>query len=345
MASRAIDTLRHIARRFPTSVQPQMAFAYGSGVFQQTDHAPMTSNMIDMCFVIDSSDVVSWHAENLELNGNDYSFLKYLGPQRIGAIQESSFGAKVYFNTLVRTSDSYLIKYGVLSTEALITDLLDWSTLYVAGRLHKPVAYLKDATNEDVKSAIKINLENAVHTALLLLPEQFNEFQLFSTLTALSYTGDIRMGIAENDNKVANIVTANLEHFRDLYSAPLEQPHIKQYIDYDESSKLYVQDTNSNTLYHHLNYLPHDLISKIVNEYNKDGSHRDREEVMHILKEDFRLNQKVQRGLRGIIQESSWKQTAKGVLTAGAKKSLSYAGQKLAKKWKPGSKKKTAEAV
>ena len=47
----------------------------------------------------------------------------------------------------------------------------------------------KDATNEDVKSAIKINLENAVHTALLLLPEQFNEFQLFSTLTALSYTG------------------------------------------------------------------------------------------------------------------------------------------------------------
>ena len=82
------------------------------------------------------------------------------------------------------------------------------------------------------------------------------------------------MGIAENDNKVANIVTANLEHFRELYASPLEQPHIKQYIDYDESSKLYVQDTNSNTLYHHLNYLPHDLISKIVNEYNKGMAHR-----------------------------------------------------------------------
>ena len=66
-----------------------------------------------------------------------------------------------------------------------------------------------------------------------------------------------------------------------------------------------------------------------------DGSHRDREEVMHILKEDFRLNRKVMRGLREIIQESSWKQTAKGVLTAGAKKSVIYAGEKLKKKWKP----------
>ena len=53
----------------------------------------------------------------------------------------------------------------------------------------------KDATNEDVKSAIKINLENAVHTALLLLPEQFNELQLFTALTALSYTGTWRRQI------------------------------------------------------------------------------------------------------------------------------------------------------
>ena len=77
------------------------------------------------------------------------------------------------------------------------------------------------------------------------------------------------MGIAENDNKVANIVTSNLGRFRELYASSLLQPHIKQYIDYHESTKMYVQDTNSNTLYHHLNYLPHDLISKIVNEYNK----------------------------------------------------------------------------
>jgi len=344
MGSRAVETLRQIARRFPSTTPTEMSFAYGSGVFHQSGQAPITDNMIDLCLVVDAAAVPSWHEDNLRLNHDDYSFVRRFGPEKITALQETPFGAKVYFNTLVRTSESHLIKYGVISTEALITDLLDWTSLYFAGRLHKPVTYLKDATNEDLKSAVKVNLENAVHTALLLLPEQFNEFQLYSTLTGLSYTGDVRMGIAENDNKVVNIVSPNLEHFRSLYSSTFNQPHIQHYVNFEEKDGRYVQDTSSNTLYHHLNYLPHNLISKIVNEYNKDGSHRDREEVMHILKEDFRLNQKVLRGLKSIITESSWKQTAKSVLTAGPKKSLTYVGQKLAKKWKP-SKKKEIDAV
>ena len=95
MCSRALDSLRQISRRFPSMVEPEMTFAYGSGVFQQANHTKATSNMIDMCLVVDKARLVEWHAENLELNPLDYSAMKRLGPEKISALQESSFGAQV----------------------------------------------------------------------------------------------------------------------------------------------------------------------------------------------------------------------------------------------------------
>ena len=63
------------------------------------------------------------------------------------------------------------IKYGVVSTSALLRDLWNWDSFYVAGRLHKPVLFLvRDA---DIDRAAAANLDAALAAALLLLPARF----------------------------------------------------------------------------------------------------------------------------------------------------------------------------
>lgn len=88
------------------------------------------------------------------------------------------------------------IKYGVISTAKLVEDLSDWTTLYVSGRLHKPVQFLVDPSGQSeavMRCALQKNLLHALRVSALLLPERFDEAQLFSTIAGLSYTGDVRM--------------------------------------------------------------------------------------------------------------------------------------------------------
>lgn len=74
----------------------------------------------------------------------------------------------------------------------------------MAGRLHKPVRVLE--CQPGLHSALRSNLSAALTTALLLLPQHFSEEQLYLNLAAISYTGDFRMVVGEDKNKVANIV-------------------------------------------------------------------------------------------------------------------------------------------
>ena len=64
-----------------------------------------------------------------------------------------------------------LIKYGVVRLAALQADLLHWTSLYCAGRLHKPVATL--VQHPGVAAAQRENLLSALRVALLLLPPRF----------------------------------------------------------------------------------------------------------------------------------------------------------------------------
>jgi len=87
-----------------------LAFAYGSGVFQQAGYeSPTTPGsslpldnyshlpMLDLVFAV--KDPLRWHEENLARNANHYSFLRFFGPATIAQIQGKLF---LYHNTAER---------------------------------------------------------------------------------------------------------------------------------------------------------------------------------------------------------------------------------------------------
>lgn len=69
-------------------------------------------------------------------------------------------------------SRAQVIKYGVVGADVLLRDLHAWDTLYIAGRLHKPVLHLiRDA---ELAAAAEANLAAALAAGLLLLPGRFS---------------------------------------------------------------------------------------------------------------------------------------------------------------------------
>lgn len=226
--------MRQILWRFRAPIR--YAFAYGSGVFGQKDSAPTSTDLsphpnppkaveewqksgakiIDFIFGV--SHTQHWHSLNLTDHPDHYSALRLL-PNASAAISwvQDSTGAGVYFNPYI-TVNGIMIKYGVVNLDTLSKDLSEWSTLYLAGRLQKPVKILRD--DPRVRLANQVNLISALRTALLMLPPDFTERQLYERIAALSYMGDPRMNTlfaGENPNKVSNIVGAQLPGFRQLY--------------------------------------------------------------------------------------------------------------------------------
>ncbi|KAK6320809.1 hypothetical protein J4Q44_G00077850 [Coregonus suidteri] len=318
---------RRILSQFPQDIS--LAFAYGSGVFKQngTSQGQMGKNMLDFVFTVD--DPVTWHTMNLMQNRRHYSVLKFLGPRKISRIQDEH-GAGVYYNTLVPV-DGRIIKYGVISTDSLIDDLLHWKTMYIAGRLHKPVKILVQGENGKMRGALVGNLKSAVTASFLMLPESFSEEDLFLQIAGLSYAGDFRMVIGEDRSKVANIVKENVQQFRILYNSILQE--CPQVVYKPQQGKLEV-DKSPEGQFVQLMALPRTLQQRITQLVDPPGKNRDVEEILLQVAQDPDCGSVVQQGISSIVKSSSITQTAKGIATAGLLKSVSYSSKKLQKMWK-----------
>ncbi|CZR62167.1 related to proline transport helper PTH1 C. albicans [Phialocephala subalpina] len=386
------EALRQILWQFRAPIR--YAFAYGSGVFPQSKpsaitpsgatsihpKAPLavqeaqngTPKMIDFIFGV--SYTQHWHSLNLHQHRDHYSALGSLGSGAVSAVQDK-WGAGVYFNPYV-TVNGTLIKYGVVNLDTLCTDLSEWTTLYLAGRLQKPVKILRD--DPRVRLANQVNLISALRTALLLLPPNFTELELYGTIASISYMGDPRMVLpTEDPSKVANIVGNNLHNFRRLYSPLIDNLPNVGFSDSKCSNPDWAEDPTANVRLvqdmdpvkrgNMVRRLPKAFRSKLYFQYQKkyqipqlefnkmleDSSDEDatsfkrregggfERRIASEPPEDLRAE------VRGVIKKTigwpSTSQSLKSGITAGFSRTLRYVGEKM-QKYRDGQR-KAAEAV
>ncbi|KAL3427525.1 hypothetical protein PVAG01_01034 [Phlyctema vagabunda] len=376
------EALRQVLWKFKAPIR--YAFAYGSGVFPQSKdvgasstsssrtsihkNAPPavqdaqggTPKMIDFIFGV--SYTQHWHSLNLAEHRDHYSSVGSLGSAAVSAVQDK-WGAGVYFHPYV-TVNGTLIKYGVVNLDTLCRDLSEWDTLYIAGRLHKPVKILRD--DPRVRLANQVNLISALRTALLLLGPEFTEQELYGTIANISYMGDPRMVLpTEDPSKVANIVGNNLPNFRQLYSPLIDNLPNVSFADAKCSTPDWTWDPTSNVRLQQdmdpvkrgnmVRRLPKAFRSKIYFRYQSkfEIPRLEFDQMMANTADENseRINRRVGGGferriasqppedlrkeVRGVIKQTigwpSTSQSLKGIVTGGFARTYRYMSEKMAK--------------
>lgn len=309
--------------------------------------------MID--FIMAVTHPQHWHSLNMAQHPKHYSLLsRLLGGIGIGLVQQR--GAKIWYNPYIKLEDE-LIKYGIIGVDDLCTDLLDWETLYVSGRMHKPVALI--TSDARVRLAQQVNLASALRTALLLLPREFSEVELYTRIASLSYTGDFRMSVpgGENSNKVRNIVLNQREEFRRLYAGLMRNLGTLSVEEVRGNRFKIVQDDSVSTRASYAARLPRCLRQKVQDFYTKQPhldpaflklslsktldtvprspSSIEREEKLNafwsaaVQRQDFA--EVLLRQIGETVKGPAWSQSIKGIYTAGFTRTLRYVGAKIRK--------------
>ncbi|KAJ7175870.1 mitochondrial matrix Mmp37-domain-containing protein [Mycena filopes] len=309
--------LESIVEQFDAPIR--YAFAYGSGVFEQ-DGYPLKdgaadSPMLDFMFAV--THPAHFHSINMQQHPSHYTLhARVLGSSYVSNVQE--IGPGVWFNAFIPMA-GVTIKYGVTTVDNMCSDLLNWRSLYLAGRMHKPLRIIKDDAR--VRLTQQVNLTSAT--------------QLFERIAGISYLGDPRMLLpAENRGKVSNIVRNQGPQFKELYHrlvVGLPGVHWPTYMGTIQ------QDTSPHARAAHLRKLPANLLSGVRNSYDRSAAappyEADESAYWVRLAGDEQLPATLGNELRRIVRYPATVQSLKGIVSAGVGKSTRYGAAKIGKWW------------
>ena len=349
------DELYSILSQFPSTTSH--AFAYGSGVFEQkisdddkvssSSSSSSSDNMMDFIFITPNAEL--WHRECMIQRPKDYSLMAHwIGSKYVAKI--GKMGAGLYFNPLViihipesSVGDpshaldrehiimkKCIIKYGVMNEEQLKSDLKHWDTLYVAGRMQKPVSTLK-SSDEVMDLQERYNLQYAISTSLLLHTGKAKDCtihtsDLYQTIASLSYMGDPRVTAgAEDPNKIFKLVQSDgqMKRFHALYKTQferMEQMGLLQRTSSSERIEINLMDSSIRKALCHR--LPPRLQSDVKEITNSITASQNTHDILH---------KTLKQSLTNIVGPPARVQSVKGLFTAGLKKSIQYAAAKFRK--------------
>lgn len=332
------------------SSQISYSIGYGLGVIQQAGYDKLVQPQVDLIHIVE--DPMQFHATNSKAHPKHYSALLLLGLPIIRRVQ--NMGAGVYFNPYVKMQDANcnttVVKYGVVARRVALQDLLQWNSLYIAGRLHKPVKYVHEA-DESLRAANQYNLHSVFALATLLLSKKSTHVsltQIFEKIAAISYMGDPRMLVGgENPNKVKNIVSRQHALFEQLYEqaiAVFRERGLLKKCRHVYTINLTPQSTSAL-----LNNLPGNFKRRLLASYRgkysrellqdknveeflcSDGRIANDSPFLHAVSTDNYLGWTLRNTVLGIIAYPALIQSLKGIFTAGISKSAKYAWEKKMK--------------
>ncbi|XP_068642598.1 uncharacterized protein [Aristolochia californica] len=307
--------------------------AYGSALLPNSQKKATT--MVD--YILGVSDPLQWHSQNLEKNRHHYaSWMAHLGPKAVTQIADR-VGVGVHFNPFVVWSEERMIKYGVIRMHDLVQDILNWERLYVGGRLQKPVCFLVDSS--DIENLNSLNLRAALSAALLLLPPNFTEEDLYAKVCSLSYMGDLRMFFAEDKNKVRNIVKGHFDLFRVMYRPFMDEYSMKGLLRLSSSGDCQAvisQDSGLSSTLSLISCLPEMLRSKMGMDPGTQLKSRECGKVLNqvVVNERGDAAKCLEKVLRRIVMKSSARQAVSGFLAVGGVNAVRYLANKMGKAWK-----------